>query len=65
MHERQRTLHRIIGSLFELETHEISDDLQIGDVPLWDSLGHAKLIHKPFPIAELREAIAGLLGSNT
>ena len=44
MHERQRTLHRIIGSLFELEPHEISDDLQIGDVPLWDSLGHAKLM---------------------
>ncbi len=44
MHERQHTLYRLVNSLFELEGDATTDDLQIGDVPLWDSLGHAKLM---------------------
>ena len=44
MYDRQRTLYQLIGSLFEVGQDTISPDLQIGDVPLWDSLGHAKLM---------------------
>ena len=44
MYDRQRTLYRLIGSLFEVGQDTIGPDLQIGDVPLWDSLGHAKLM---------------------
>ena len=61
MHARQRTIYRIIGSLFELDHSAIADDLQIGDVPLWDSLGHAKLmlaVEDEFEIAISADEIA-------
>lgn len=37
-------LNEIVADIFEIDPHELKDDLTSDDIELWDSLNHLRLI---------------------
>ena len=61
---RQYALRRLMARLFEVDEAAIVSGLQIGDVPNWDSLGHAKLmlaVEDEFEIAMTADEMSEIL----
>ena len=61
---RQYALRRLMARLFEVDETAIVSGLQIGDVPNWDSHGHAKLmlaVEDEFEIAMTADEMSEIL----
>lgn len=56
----EKKIKEIITGILKVEAHVVTDDLEIGDIPEWDSLHHMMIItrlEKDFGIEFQREEL--------
>lgn len=42
--EKRTKLHGVVAKTFEISVQDVTDELAVGSIPQWDSLGHLGLI---------------------
>jgi acyl carrier protein len=44
MNDIKKSVYALIANILDVDVDVIDDELAIGDIPEWDSLGHMKII---------------------
>jgi acyl carrier protein len=58
-----KQIQELLGNALQIPAEEVTDDLQFGDIPQWDSMGHMEVmisLEEAFGIEITAETIADL-----
>lgn len=58
-----KQIQELLGNALQIPAKEVTDDLQFGDIPQWDSMGHMEVmisLEEAFDIKITAETIADL-----